>query len=174
MTEGERQRLKRTGCLSSSGLQVQGGAVSGAMIAARGEFKPALTHPLAHCVSGAHARLARPRCRWTGAEDRGRGQAAKEHAAVAGHLQQVLAGLGLPADAVPADELAQACRHACDMRMVRTRSLEEECTQATADEWGWMLELEGREYPHALYVLVRAADRFRALQVGASGRGAAA
>ena len=179
MTEGERQRLKRTGCLSSSWLQVQSGAASGARIAALGESKPALTHPQRTASqtaarAAAHARLARSRCRWTGAEDRGRGQAAKEHAAVAGHLQQVLAGLGLPADAVPADELAQACRHACDMRMVRTRSLEEECTQATADEWGWMLELEGREYPHALYVLVRAADRFRALQVGASGRGAAA
>ncbi len=91
-------------------------------------------------------------------------QAAKEHAAVAAHLQQVLSGLGLPADTVPADELAQACRHACDMRMVRTRSLEEEYTQASSDEWAWMLELEGREYPHAFYVLIRAADRFRAVQ----------
>ena len=56
MTEGERQRLKRTGCLSSSWLQVQSGAASGARIAALGESKPALTHPPAHCVADSGAR----------------------------------------------------------------------------------------------------------------------
>ena len=46
---------------------------------------------------------------------------------------QILASLGRPLDTIPADEVAHVCKHSCQIRMVRTRSLEAEYTEPNTE-----------------------------------------
>eukprot|EP00290_Baffinella_frigidus_P008012 CAMPEP_0180130334 /NCGR_PEP_ID=MMETSP0986-20121125/7813_1 /TAXON_ID=697907 /ORGANISM="non described non described, Strain CCMP2293" /LENGTH=559 /DNA_ID=CAMNT_0022070101 /DNA_START=40 /DNA_END=1719 /DNA_ORIENTATION=+ len=88
-------------------------------------------------------------------------QAAKEYAQVSAHVQGVLAEAGLPNTTVRPEEVALACKNAANLRAVRTRSLEAEYKSPVTEDWGWMLDMP-EEFPHHLYVLLRAADRYRA------------
>jgi len=91
-----------------------------------------------------------------------REQAQRDTAAVVAHVQKVLADMGQPPDLVAQDEIALMCRNAAHIRMVRTRSLSEEYSRPNSEEWGWMLDMP-EEFPHHLYVLLRAAERYRVL-----------
>mmetsp|Transcript_769 Transcript_769/g.2042 ORF Transcript_769/g.2042 Transcript_769/m.2042 type:complete len:557 (+) Transcript_769:145-1815(+) len=87
-------------------------------------------------------------------------KAAAECAMVLAHVRMVLQQLGKPTDHVTAEDVALVCKNATNLRLVRTRSIEEEYTKPKAEEWSWMLD-NREENPHHLYVLLRAADRFR-------------
>mmetsp|Transcript_17264 Transcript_17264/g.39818 ORF Transcript_17264/g.39818 Transcript_17264/m.39818 type:complete len:559 (-) Transcript_17264:1531-3207(-) len=87
-------------------------------------------------------------------------KAAAECAIVLAHVRKVLQQLGKPIDHVTPEDVALVCRNATNLRLVRTRSIEEEYTKPKAEEWSWNLD-NREENPHHLYVLLRAADRFR-------------
>mmetsp|Transcript_5348 Transcript_5348/g.13575 ORF Transcript_5348/g.13575 Transcript_5348/m.13575 type:complete len:561 (-) Transcript_5348:255-1937(-) len=79
---------------------------------------------------------------------------------VLGHVRELLKKLGKAPDYVKPDDVALVCKNAANLRLVRTRSLEDEYTKPKPEEWSWMLDMR-EEFPHHLYLLLRAADRFQ-------------
>ncbi|GIL80934.1 hypothetical protein Vretimale_9348 [Volvox reticuliferus] len=106
-----------------------------------------------------------------------REKADRDVAAVEAHVRQLLGRLGQPADAISHDTIRLYCRHARHLRCVRYRTLAEETGSETARSnvlaaalsagGGGGLGFGGDMPPGssdaALYVLLRAADRFHAL-----------
>ncbi|GLC42485.1 hypothetical protein PLESTB_001103300 [Pleodorina starrii] len=106
-----------------------------------------------------------------------REKAERDVAAVEAHVRQLLGRLGRPADAISHDTVRLYCRHARHLRCVRYRTLGEEVGFETARGnvlaaalsagGGGGLGGGGGDLPPgssdaALYVLLRAADRFHA------------
>ncbi|KAG2424108.1 hypothetical protein HXX76_014782 [Chlamydomonas incerta] len=102
-----------------------------------------------------------------------RDKAERDTAAVAGHVRRLLAAAGRPADSIPADTIKSYCRHARHLRCVRYRTLAEETAPDTARGGALAAALAAggggflgpTDAPPgssdaALYVLLRAADRF--------------
>ncbi|PNW87795.1 hypothetical protein CHLRE_01g002350v5 [Chlamydomonas reinhardtii] len=102
-----------------------------------------------------------------------RDKAERDTAAVEGHCRRLLAALGRPADAIAHDTVRSACRHARHLRCVRYRTLAEETAPGTARGGALAAALAAggggflgpSDAPPgssdaALYVLLRAADRF--------------
>ncbi|KAG2486394.1 hypothetical protein HYH03_014972 [Edaphochlamys debaryana] len=104
-----------------------------------------------------------------------REKAERDTAAVEAHVRQILGRLGRPADSISRETIKLYCRHARHLRCVRYRSLAEECSPETARGEALAAALRagggsgGRGggdlgappcCDGALYVLLRAADRF--------------
>ncbi|KAG2428848.1 hypothetical protein HYH02_014260 [Chlamydomonas schloesseri] len=102
-----------------------------------------------------------------------RDKAERDVAAVEGHVRRLLAALGRPPDAIPHDVVRSYCRHARHLRCVRYRTLAEETAPDTARgaALAGALAAGGGGFlgptdappgssDAALYVLLRAADRF--------------
>ena len=89
-----------------------------------------------------------------------REQAARDCAAVTAHAERILEELGQPAGLVSQQDISLVCKNAASLRIVRTTSLEEEYKGTNTADWSWALDMP-EELPHNLYVLMRAADRFR-------------
>ncbi|EFJ45116.1 hypothetical protein VOLCADRAFT_82490 [Volvox carteri f. nagariensis] len=105
-----------------------------------------------------------------------REKAERDVAAVEAHVRQLLARLGQPADSISHDTVRLYCRHARHLRCVRYRTLAEETGPETArgsvlaaalsagggGGLGFCGDLPPGSSDAALYVLLRAADRFHA------------
>jgi len=97
-----------------------------------------------------------------------REQAARDCAAVGAHVQAVLEGLGQASDMVSQQDISLVCKNAANLRVVRSNSLEDEHKSANSADWSWALDMP-EELPHHLYVLMRAADRYRSNYGGFPG-----
>lgn len=75
--------------------------------------------------------------------------------AVADNVAKIAASVGKPADAISLDEITLFCKSAQELRLVRTRSLAQEYSNADRDELKNSLDDNGK-----FYVLLRAVDRF--------------
>ncbi|GLI60728.1 hypothetical protein VaNZ11_002954 [Volvox africanus] len=104
-------------------------------------------------------------------------KAERDVAAVEAHVRQMLGRLGQPADSISHDTVRLYCRHARHLRCVRYRTLAEETGSETArgnvlaaalsagggGGLGFGGDMPPGSSDAALYVLLRAADRFHAL-----------
>ncbi|KAL4419001.1 hypothetical protein ABPG77_000866 [Micractinium sp. CCAP 211/92] len=93
-----------------------------------------------------------------------RAKADADAAAVEAHARRLLAAAGRDPASLPSSEVKHFCKHARYLRLVRCRSLAEETDPAKCRAGALRAALSGEETAAnaALYVLLRAADRFHA------------
>uniref|UniRef100_A0A7S0EYA2 NEDD8-activating enzyme E1 regulatory subunit n=1 Tax=Hanusia phi TaxID=3032 RepID=A0A7S0EYA2_9CRYP len=89
-----------------------------------------------------------------------REQATRDCSQVSARVQHILSSMNQRTDAISPAEISLICKNAANIRLVRTRSLQEEYSSPCCDDWSWMLDMP-EEFPHYLYVLLRAADRYK-------------
>ncbi|XP_019628819.1 PREDICTED: NEDD8-activating enzyme E1 regulatory subunit-like [Branchiostoma belcheri] len=88
-------------------------------------------------------------------------QAKQDASAVASRVSQILSSIGRPSHCISEEVIRLFCRNAAFLRVVRTRSLEEEYNpeKACVNEMG--VQLENPDSEIALYIMLRAVDRFQ-------------
>lgn len=95
-----------------------------------------------------------------------RQQADADVSSVEGHLAALLGALGSPGRAIASSDVRHFCRNARNIRVVRYRTLAEECSSDAAAARGASLAAalseEGSAANANLYLLLRACDRFAA------------
>lgn len=85
-------------------------------------------------------------------------------AAVTVQLKEILREIGRPSDAIPPEDIKAFCKNARNLQVVWNTKLSEECegSAAVGAELSRLMGLEDSGANAALYVLLRAADRFNA------------
>lgn len=87
-------------------------------------------------------------------------QAQQDYASVLGYVQQTLTSLGKPSDSIPEQDVKMFCRNASFLKLVRCRSLSDEYCSDKAKVSDIGMHLENPDSEMAVYVLLRAIDRF--------------
>ncbi|XP_035679361.1 NEDD8-activating enzyme E1 regulatory subunit-like [Branchiostoma floridae] len=90
-----------------------------------------------------------------------RDQAKQDASVVASRVTQILSSIGRPSHCISEEAIRLFCRNAAFLRVVRTRSLEEEYNpeKACVNEMG--VQLENPDSEITLYIMLRAVDKFQ-------------
>ncbi|XP_071816932.1 NEDD8-activating enzyme E1 regulatory subunit-like [Apostichopus japonicus] len=87
-------------------------------------------------------------------------QARQDSATVSGYVQQLLTSLGKPTDSISETDIRMFCKNASFLQILRCRSLADEHNNDKAKVSDIGMNLENPDSEMAIYVLLRAVDKF--------------
>lgn len=88
-------------------------------------------------------------------------QARQDYATVSGYVQQLLTSVGRPTDSISESDVRMFCKNVSFLQVVRCRSLADEYNNDKAKVSDIGMNLENPDSDMAIYVLLRAVDKFQ-------------